>query len=180
MGQRAKTLTLSLAAIVLFAPASFADAGHHEDGPGAAAVTSPIKSQPEMLGMGAMGKMGGDQMQMMQAMMKMHMSMMGQMHGTASAQMQLSQLFANGATSSEIMARFDENGDGAIDLAEFETWDTQARWPSLVDRFQALDADGIEAISADEIEAALKANLAGGNTDRMMSGTMAPQPKHSK
>lgn len=168
MSQSARTLTLTVAIITLFAPASFADANHHGDAAGADAAGSQFKDQPNMSEMGAKTEMGGDHMQMMQSMMTMHMSVMGQMHDRSSTEAQLAQLFADGASSTDIISRFDLNGDGAIDLDEFETWDGQAQRPLIVDRYQMLDADGINAVTADEIEAAIKAIVSGRNSDHKM------------
>ncbi|UZD90847.1 hypothetical protein [Cognatishimia activa] len=168
MSQSAKTLTLMIAFIMLFAPASFADANHHGDAAGADTAKSQFKDQSDMAEMGSKAEMGGDHMQMMQSIMTMHMSMMGQVHDRSSTQAQVAQLFADGASSSDIMSRFDVNGDGAIDLEEFETWDRQAQRPSIVDRYQMLDADGVNAVTADEIEAAIKADVSGKNSDHMM------------
>lgn len=184
MTRSSKSIIVSVLTMSLFASAAVANPDHH-DGKGQAEMEeTPFVDQSGMQGMSGMegmsgmsdmGEMGGTHMQMIQMMMKMHMSMMGQMHGGGSAQ--LKSLFANGATPAEIMLQFDANGDGTLDLSEFQAWDTQAYKLQIVDRFQALDADGVDAISIDELTAAqtaggMSVSMDSGMTDNMMQDEM--------
>ena len=184
MTYSSKNVLLSIVTISLVASAAVANPDHH-DGKGQAETKgAPFIEQSGMQdmsgmegmnGMPGMGEMGGNHMQMMQMMMKMHMSMMGQMHGGGSAQ--LKTLFADGATPAEIMLRFDANEDDTLDLAEFRSWDAEAHKSQIVDRFQALDADGVDAISIDELTAAqtaggMSASMDSGMTDSMMQDEM--------
>ncbi len=160
--------------ISLVASAAVANPDHHDGKEQAELEETPFVDQSGMQGMSGMGEMGGNHMQMMQMMMKMHMSMMGQMHGESA---QLTSLFADGATPAEIMLRFDANGDSALDLTEFQAWDTDAHKAQIVDRYQALDADGVDAISIDELAAAqssggMSVSMDSGMTDNMMQGKM--------
>lgn len=180
MTHSSKSIIFSVLTISLVASAAVANPDHH-DGKGQVETEgTPFVDQSGMRGMSGMegmngmsgmGEMGGNHMQMMQMMVKMHMSMMGQMHGGASAL--LANLFSDGATPAEIMLRFDSNGDGALDLTEFQAWDAEAHKPQVVDRFQALDADGVDAISIDELAAAqtaagMSVSMDNGMTDSMM------------
>ncbi len=179
-----KSISLSVLTTSLFASAALANPDHHDGDGQAETEGTPFIEQSGMQGMSGMegmngmagmGDMGGNHMQMMQMMMKMHMSMMGQMHGGGAAP--LATLFSDGATAAEIMLRFDDNGDGALDLAEFQAWDAEAYKPQIVDRFQALDADGVNDISIDELAAAQNAggmsvSMKGGMTDSMMENGM--------
>ena len=179
-----KGISLSMLTMSLFASAAMANPDHHDGNGQAETEGTPFIEQSGMQGMSGMegmsgmsgmGEMGGNHMQMMQMMMKMHMSMMGQMHGGGSTQ--LKTLFADGATPAEIMLRFDANGDGTLDLAEFQAWDVEAHMSRIVDRFQALDADGVDAISIDELAAAqtaggMSASMDTGMTDSMMQDGM--------
>ena len=160
MSSSIKTALLSAIAISLIAPVASANPAHHGGTTGAQAEGSPFTGQS---GMGNMSGMGG---QMMPMMMNMHMSMMRQMHGGGAGQ--LASLFSDDAAPEDIMARFDANSDGAIDLSEFATWDAEVHREQMVDRFQELDADGVDAISAEELAAAHEAARAGG----MMNGGM--------
>lgn len=173
-----KSIIVSALSVSLFASAAIANPDHH-DGIGQAQTgATPFIEQSGMQGMGGMsgmGEMGGNHMQMMQMMMKTHMSMMDQMHGGGSAP--LSKLFSDGATPEEIMLRFDANGDGTLDLIEFQAWDAEAHKSQIVDRFQALDADGVDAISIDELAAAraaggMSASMDSGMTNSMMQDGM--------
>ena len=94
--------------------------------------------------------------------------MMGRVHGAGSVQ--LADLFAGEKTPSDIMASYDTNGDSVLDLSEFEVWDTQARKSQIVDRFQAIDANGVDAISIDELASAQKMDEMGNMMDGGMSG----------
>ena len=184
MTHSSKSIIASALTISIVASAAVANPDHH-DGKGQAETKgAPFIEQSGMQdmsgmegmnGMPGMGEMGGNHMQMMQMMMKMHMSMMGQMHGGGSAQ--LKTLFADGATPAEIMLRFDANEDDTLDLAEFRSWDAEAHKSQIVDRFQALDADGVDAISIDELTAAqtaggMSASMDSGMTDSMMQDEM--------
>ena len=187
MTYSSKNILFSVVTISLASSAAMANPDHH-DGKGPAEMEeTPFVDQSGMQGMSGMegmsgmsgmGEMGGNHMQMMQMMMKMHMSMMGHMHGGGSAQ--LANLFSDGATPAEIMLRFDANGDGALDLSEFQAWDTQAYKLQIVDRFQALDADGVDAISIDELTAAqtaggMSVSMDSGMTDSMMQDEMTDE-----
>jgi len=181
MTHSSKSIIVSVLTMSLFASAAVANPDHH-DGKGQAEMEetpfvdqSGMRGMSGMEGMSGMSDMGETHMQMMQMMIKMHMSMMGQMHGGGSAQ--LKSLFANGATPAEIMLQFDANGDGTLDLSEFQVWDKQAHKLQIVDRFQALDADGVDAISIDELTAAqtaggMSASMDSGMTDSMMQDEM--------
>ena len=170
-----KSIIISVLSVSPFASAAMANPDHHDGNGQAQTGATPFIEQSGMQGMGGMsgmGEMGGNHMQMM---MKMHMSMMGQMHGGGSAP--LSKLFSDGATPEEIMLRFDANGDGTLVLTEFQAWDAEAHKSQIVDRFQALDADGVDAISIDELAAAraaggMSASMDSGMTNSMMQDGM--------
>ncbi|MEJ5218583.1 hypothetical protein WG622_10050 [Cognatishimia sp. D5M38] len=130
-----------------------------------------------MLGMSGIGEMDGYHMQVVQMMMQMHMSMMGQMHGRASDA--LAGLFAGGLTNEDIMLRFDANGNGALDLSEFQSWNTHVQHAVLVDRFQAIDSDGADAISMDELAAARNGvSMAAHKAGAMMNSGMTDDEKN--
>jgi Ca2+-binding EF-hand superfamily protein len=88
-------------------------------------------------------------------------------------------LFAGGLTNEDIMLRFDANGNGALDLSEFQSWNTHVQHAVLVDRFQAIDSDGADAISMDELAAARNGvSMAAHKAGAMMNSGMTDDEKN--
>lgn len=175
-----KIVVLTVLSISVFTTSAAANQDHHDGEDQTQKDEAPFVEQSGMQGMSGtvmqgssgmsgMGEMGGDHMKMMQTMMQMHMSMMDQMHGGTSDA--LASLFADGLTNEGIMLRFDANGDGALDLSEFQVWDAHVQRTKLVDRFQAIDSDGADAISIDELTAARNStSMAAPKAGGMMHG----------
>tara|TARA_R110002073_G_scaffold73148_4_gene178965 strand:- start:1157 stop:1819 length:663 start_codon:yes stop_codon:yes gene_type:complete len=133
---------------------------------------------PGMGGMGGMGSMNGmasmmaNHQMMMQMMMQMHsgmqpMGMNGPGHNAGAgrfpmmgaAMMEAFDADDDGEVSSEealgmmqsMRSDADSDGDGQLNLQEFETMHTRVMRETMVDRFQLLDADGDGVISEDEL-----------------------------
>ena len=129
-------------------------------------------------GMGGMGSMNGmasmmaNHQMMMQMMMQMHsgmqpMGMNGPGHNAGAgrfpmmgaAMMEAFDADDDGEVSSEealgmmqsMRSDADSDGDGQLNLQEFETMHTRVMRETMVDRFQLLDADGDGVISEDEL-----------------------------
>ena len=177
MAQRAKILIVSAAALLMTAPVAFADTDQQDTMNDTETTESNVQNSPDMSGMADMMKMGGGQMKMMQAMMRMHMSMMGGTQGMGMGMGmgmmgggKVAKLFSDGSDPAEILSRYDTNGDGSIDLSEFEAWNADAHRSQMVDRFQELDADGMGGVSAEEIAAAAKARKQHKNAGMMKGG----------
>ena len=60
------------------------------------------------------------------------------------------------AALEKLLAENDTNGDGTLDIAEFEVLHSRLIRETMVDRFQHLDNDGDGAITAEEITAPAK------------------------
>lgn len=155
------TIKSTFAALVVIAGPAIANPDHHGDD-GATGSETPLVEGSDtgrMDGMGGMeGKAGmaGDHMKMMAQMMQMHMSMMKGMHGGSGSASAVMPPLDGITDGKDVIARFDTDGDGALSLAEFATWDAAARRGALVNRYQVLDADGAGAISITELRAAFR------------------------
>ncbi len=101
-------------------------------------------------------------------MMQKHMKMMGaMMDGSKMGQhtpmgrefMGMLDMDGDGSTTSEeartqlqkILKENDTDGDGSLNISEFEDFHSRLIREKMVDRFQHLDADGSGAITAEEI-----------------------------
>ncbi len=104
----------------------------------------------------------------MKQMMQKHMKMMGaMMDGSKMGQhtpmgrefMGMLDMDGDGSTTSEeartqlqkILKENDTDGDGSLNISEFEDFHSRLIREKMVDRFQHLDADGSGAITAEEI-----------------------------
>jgi len=108
---------------------------------------------------GSGGMSGGkNMMQMMQKMMRMHAKKMGGGMGN-----QLAKFDANGdgtvsvdearAGLAALLKKYDTDGNGSLSLAEYQVLNTAAMREKMVDKFQALDADGDGKITSAEMAA---------------------------
>jgi Ca2+-binding EF-hand superfamily protein len=185
MARSNKIAVLTLISISILTSPATANPDHHDGEDQTQKGDTPFVDQSGMqgmsgkgmLGMSGIGEMDGYHMQVVQMMMQMHMSMMGQMHGRASDA--LAGLFAGGLTNEDIMLRFDANGSGALDLSEFQSWNTHVQRAVLVDRFQAIDSDGADAISMDELAAARNGvSMAAHKAGAMMNSGMTDDEKN--
>lgn len=185
MARSNKIAVLTLISISILTSPATANPDHHDGEDQTQKGDTPFVDQSGMqgmsgkgmLGMSGIGEMDGYHMQVVQMMMQMHMSMMGQMHGRASDA--LAGLFAGGLTNEDIMLRFDANGNGALDLSEFQSWNTHVQHAVLVDRFQAIDSDGADAISMDELAAARNGvSMAAHKAGAMMNSGMTDDEKN--
>ena len=185
MARSNKIAVLTLISISILTSPATANPDHHDGEDQTQKGNTPFVDQSGMqgmsgkgmLGMSGIGEMDGYNMQVMQMMMQMHMSMMGQMHGGASDA--LAGLFAGGLTNEDIMLRFDANGNGALDLSEFQSWNTHVQRAALVDRFKAIDSDGADAISMDELAAARNGvSMAAHKAGAMMNSGMTDDEKN--
>lgn len=177
MARSNKIAVLTVISISILTSPATANPDHHDGEDQIQKGATTFVDQSGMQGMSGMGGMNGDHMQMMQAMMQMHMSMMGQMHGGVSDS--LASLFAGGLTNEDIMLRFDANGDGLLDLSEFQSWNAHAQRAKLVDRFQEIDSDGANAISMDELDTARnRTSMATPRAGGMMHGGMTDDEKN--
>ncbi|WP_197738509.1 EF-hand domain-containing protein [Octadecabacter sp. SW4] len=147
-------------------------------GMGGMGGASGMGGTPGMGGMGGMGSMNGmasmmaNHQMMMQMMMQMHsgmqpMGMNGPGHNAGAgrfpmmgaAMMEAFDADDDGEVSSEealgmmqsMRSDADSDGDGQLNLQEFETMHTRVMRETMVDRFQLLDADGDGVISEDEL-----------------------------
>ena len=163
MKSRMTTALIVSVGLALTGTASLAEEEHH----GANASvdqtqsTTPFVAQGGMQGMGDMASMpgmGGDHMQMMQSMMKMHAKMMQSMGaGERMKDHQIKALLENAGTDmAATLAAHDASGDGVLDVDEVAHWYAAVMRPQFVDGFQHLDADGTGDVSIDELEAAAK------------------------
>ena len=60
------------------------------------------------------------------------------------------------AALGKLLSQNDANGDGGLDIAEFETLHSRMLRETMVDRFQHLDSDGDGIITAEEMSAPAK------------------------
>ena len=147
-------------------------------GMGGASGMGGMGGTPGMGGMGGMGSMNGmasmmaNHQMMMQMMMQMHsgmqpMGMNGPGHNAGAgrfpmmgaAMMEAFDADDDGEVSSEealgmmqsMRSDADSDGDGQLNLQEFETMHSRVMRETMVDRFQLLDADGDGVISEDEL-----------------------------
>lgn len=140
--------------LALTGTASLAEEEHH----GANASVDQTQSTTPFVAQGGMQGMGGDHMQMMQSMMKMHAKMMQSMGaGERMKDHQIKALLENAGTDmAATLAAHDASGDGVLDVDEVAHWYAAVMRPQFVDGFQHLDADGTGDVSIDELEAAAK------------------------
>ncbi|MEM5469969.1 MAG: EF-hand domain-containing protein [Sulfitobacter sp.] len=184
--------TLALALIVTSTSSAFADAGHHDDestGVGKVETQSPA-------GMGGaagqMGMMEGDHHAMMQGMMKMmiqmHGSMMGggmgpggQMGAMDQDMMSLmkgSMMGHSGSVGVSLLSMHgeaDTDGDGALNLEEFEALHGKMMHDRMVDRFQYLDKDGDGGVTPGEMKAPAERMNTPSSSDEKMDDEMGTQ-----
>jgi EF hand domain-containing protein len=145
--------------------AAFAESGQGHDADANADATSEMMMQGGESPMGQMGMMDGERAAMMQNMMKMHASMMGNMQGGGGRMGMMDRdmmdmMMGGGepGNMAEMMTtklqEFDTDEDGALSLAEFEALHIAAMRERMVDQFQHLDADGDGLVTRAEIDAA--------------------------
>ncbi len=190
--KRTYIYSISLAAALALGGSLAASAQTMAQNPGA--MAGPQGTAPGMMGgQGGMGGMGGGMGQGMQGQMMRMMQMMKAMHaqggmmggammGGASPMAGLIKSFdtdGDGTVSAQEMqaglaaklAEYDANGDATLSIDEFETLHSALIREKMVDRFQALDADGDGQVTEQELTAAaerMKGAMGGG----MMGGGM--------
>ena len=163
MKSRMTTAIIVAIGLASIGTASLAEEKHHGANPSKdqAQSASPAVGHGGMQGMGNTGSMpgmGGDRMQMMQSMMKMHAGMMQSMGGGERMKdRQIKALLedAKGDVAATLAAH-DASGDGVLDVEEIAHWYAAVMRPKFVDGFQHLDADGTGDVSIEELEAAVK------------------------
>ncbi|WP_377513418.1 EF-hand domain-containing protein [Octadecabacter sp. R77987] len=171
-----------MAITVMIPVSAIADADHHADQPDDGSLMSPeaVNGQAGMAGMTGMGSnmmdmtMMGDHHKMMQMMVQMHFAMdvsamegsmpkarQGQFPMMGAGMMDTFDADGDGEISNEeahgtlqsMHGQADTDANGQLNLQEFEIMHTNAMRETMVDRFQALDADGDGAITEGEMTA---------------------------
>lgn len=147
---------VAVSIVMLSSGAALAQSAHHDG-------SKAGQGGPGMAQAGGPSQMGSGMMpQMMQMMMKMHG---GGMMGEGMKDHDLARLLAQAGEKPDMLAgklkEFDADGNGTLDLAEFESLHAALIRETTVDRFQHLDADGDGQVTEQEMKAA---------ADRMSSG----------
>jgi Ca2+-binding EF-hand superfamily protein len=75
-------------------------------------------------------------------------------------------------------SRFDADGDGALNLEEFQPAWLEVTRPRMVDRFQALDADGDGVVTDGELAAQVDRVMARADVDG--DGAIGPDDRQAR